>query len=128
VSDVRISGYLTRDPELTTAFGRVVCDFNVAMPRKERRKKRAHVDAQRTYTGCRLWGTQAERFAKLACKGDEVHVEGDWWSLGETGRRRVRVNVRTMEATRLNVSAVSSVRLRSGRSQDAWSFEGEPGF
>ena len=118
-----ISGHLTRNPELSTAYGRVICDFNVRVRGHRKRRSRK----ERPYVGCRLWGDQAELFAKVAGKGDEVRAEGQWWSLDGTGRRGVRINVRTMEVPRLNVSTIESIRLRSGRSQDAWSFQGEPG-
>ncbi len=92
-----ITGNITRDPELrTTAMGRNVCRFSVAVNRVYR-DANGDQKEEVAYIDCSAWGALAETINKYARKGSGVLVSGrlrqDSWDDKATGQKRSRLEV-----------------------------------
>lgn len=95
MNSVTISGNLTRDPETrTTAAGKVLATFSVAVPGREKDKNGEWQD-RAEFVDCAAFGFQAERLAKDAAKGTEVVVVGKlrYSSWEKNGEKRSRLEV-----------------------------------
>ena len=73
MNKLTIIGNLTKDPELrTTTSGKSVCDFTVAVNRRNRREGEPEADFFR----CSVWNQMGEACAKYLAKGRKVCVIG----------------------------------------------------
>ena len=92
MNKLTIIGNLTRDPELrTSASGTVVATFSVAVHSSEKNAAGEWTD-RADFVDCVAFGSQAERFGKVARKGTKVYVSGKfrtstWEAKDGSGKR-----------------------------------------
>lgn len=78
MNKLTIIGNLTRDPELrTTTSGKSICDFTVAVNRKQSRQQRdSGEQPQADYFRVSAWDARGELCGKYLAKGRKVCVIG----------------------------------------------------
>lgn len=87
-----IAGNVTRDPELrTTANGRQVCSFSIAVNRVYR-DANGENQSQTSYIDCVAWSRTGETISQYIHKGDPFLVSGRLeqrsWEDKQTGQKR----------------------------------------
>mgnify|MGYP001600224739 CR=1 FL=1 len=77
LNDVKLSGRVTRDPELKfTAKGQAVCRFDLALNRRYKDANGEWKDDEPTFVSVVAWREAAQRCADRLKKGSPVYVDG----------------------------------------------------
>lgn len=111
IAEVRIIGYLGRDPETKTVGQSTVAEFNVAVTRSKKDKD-AWIETTQWFK-CSAWNKTGERAAKLH-KGSYVMVHGDLEIRTYVGRDKVEKT-----AIEISVSRVIDLTQREKSDSDA---------
>ena len=113
MNKLTIIGNLTRDPELrTTATGVNVCDFTVAVNRRQRRDAQNNGQPEADFFRVSAWRQLGENCAKYLAKGRKVAV------VGSVSVRTYQANDGTTRAT-LEVNATDVEFLSSRNDGEA---------
>jgi single-strand DNA-binding protein len=106
MNEVRLSGRLTRDPEIKVldigGHKVTVANFSLAVTRYFR-KANGERDKDTTFVNCEAWDTGAETLGKYVTKGDPILVFGSLktenWE--KDGQKMSRMKVRVSNFERL---------------------------
>ena len=113
MNKLTIIGNLTRDPELrTTATGVNVCDFTVAVNRRQRRDAQNNGQPEADFFRVSAWRQLGENCAKYLAKGRKVAV------VGSVSVRTYQANDGTTRAT-MEVNATDVEFLSSRNDGEA---------
>lgn len=96
INVVNISGNLTRDPELRrTQGGTAVLGFGVAVNDRRKNQRTGEWEDYPNFVDCTVFGTRAERLAKMLAKGTKVCILGRlrYMSWEKDGQKRSKIEV-----------------------------------
>lgn len=96
INVVNISGNLTRDSELrSTAGGTAVLGLGVAVNDKRRNQKTGVWEDCPNFVDCTMFGTRAEKLARILTKGTKVYILGKlrYTSWEKDGQKHSKIEV-----------------------------------
>jgi len=114
VNDIRLSGRLTRDPELKfLSNGTALCNFSVAWSKKYTRDGVERED--KLFINASVWGKSAEYVSEHMRKGDPVLVDGalrieEWEDRAGVKRTTAKIHANRVQALSWRESSITPRR------------------